>query len=90
MSADPIPVWVVVVGMPVLSAVCLFLANWCHTLGQRITENARLIADLRAHTAENYVRGPEVARVEEAVRSLTLKVDDLLKSVHELLGKQTR
>lgn len=82
--------WAIGLGLPVLLACVLFLANWCHSLGQKIAENGRMIADLRAHTAENYVRSPEVARVEDAVRSLTLKVDDLLKSVHELLGKQNR
>lgn len=89
MNADAIA-WAIGLGLPILLACVLFLANWCHQLGQRITENGRLIADLRAHTAENYVRSPEVQRVEDAVRSLTLKVDDLLKSVHELLGKQNR
>lgn len=82
--------WAIQLGLPLQTAGLLFLANWCHALNGKIAENARTIADLRAHTAENYVRGPEVARVERAVEVLTLKVDELLKSVHELLGKQTR
>lgn len=89
MSADAIA-WAIGLGLPILLACVLFLANWCHSLGQRINENGRLIADLRAHTAENYVRGPEVARVEAAVTALTVKVDALLASVHELLGRQGR
>lgn len=89
MSADAIA-WAVGLGLPILTALVLFLANWCHLLGQRIGENAKTIADLRAHTAENYVRSPEVVRVERAVEVLTTKVDELLKIVHEILGKQTR
>lgn len=87
MTPDAIA-WAVGLGLPILTALVLFLANWCHLLGQRIGENSKTIADLRAHTAENYVRGPEVTRVEEAVKALTVKVDDLLKSVHQLLGQK--
>lgn len=90
MTAGDVPVWVIAVGLPVLTAAVLFLANWCHALGQKIAENGKLIADLRAHTAENYVRSPEVVRVEAAVSALTVKVDALLASVHELLGRQGR
>lgn len=89
MSADGIA-WAIGLGLPVLTGAVLFLANWCHALGAKITENAKLIADLRAHTAENYVRAPEIIRVEAAVSALTTKVDALLASVHELLGRQSR
>ena len=89
MTPDAIA-WAIGLGLPILSMVCLFLANWCHALGQKIAENSRQIADLRAHVAENYVRSPEVVRVERAVEVLTTKVDELLKIVHEILGKQTR
>jgi hypothetical protein len=82
--------WAIGLGLPCLSAAVLFLANWCHALNAKIGENSKALADMRAHTAENYVRAPEVARVEAAVAALTVKVDALLASVHELLGRQAR
>jgi hypothetical protein len=89
MTPDAIA-WAIGLGLPCLSASVLFLANWCHALGGKIAENSKALADLRAHTAENYVRSPEVERVETAVAALTIKVDELLKVVHELLGRQGR
>jgi hypothetical protein len=80
--------WAIGLGLPCLAVAVLFLANWCHALNSKISENAKSIADMRAHTAENYVRGPEVTRVEDAVKALTVKVDTLLASVHQLLGRQ--
>lgn len=82
--------WAVGVGLPVLTAVILFLANWVRGLSAKVHDNAREVASLRAHVAENYVRGHEVAEVKRAVETLrqelTNKVDELLKAVHELIG----
>jgi hypothetical protein len=90
MTPSDASMWALGIGLPCLSAAVLFLANWCHSLNAKIAENSKSIADLRAHTAENYVRSPDVERVETAVAALTIKVDELLKVVHELLGRQAR
>lgn len=86
--------WAIGVGFPVLTAALLFLANWLHKLDSTVKDQAQAIADVRTHTAENYVRGHEIAEVKAAVSelrtSLTTKVDELLKAVHELIGKQSR
>ena len=86
--------WAIGIGMPVLVAAVGFLANWLHKVDNAVKEVSRDVSDVRAHTAETYVRGHEIAEVKTAVNdlrtALTTKVDDLLKSVHELIGKQSR
>ena len=86
--------WAIGIGMPVLVAAVGFLANWLHKVDSAVKEVSRDVADVRAHTAETYVRGHEITEVKTAVNelrtALTTKVDDLLKSVHELIGKQSR
>jgi len=88
--------WAIGLGLPILTAAVLFLANWLH----RVTNE---IAELRAHVAENYVRGHEIAEVKKAVADLrqemtaivaelrvelTHKVDELTKAVFQLIGQQ--
>lgn len=90
--------WAIGVGLPVLTAAVLFLANWLRGVSAKQAETARQhgqdIAELRAHVAENYVRGHEIARVERAVEALRQevnhKVDELIKLVHQMLGTQTK
>ena len=86
--------WAIGVGMPILSAALLFIANWLHRVSGQVRETSNDLANLRAHVAENYVRGHEVAEVRRAVevlrKELTHKVDELLKAVHELIGQKTR
>lgn len=90
MTADALA-WAIGLGLPILTAAVLFLANWMRGLAKQTADNARDIAGLRAHVAENYVRGHEVAEVKRAVevlrQELTHKVDELLKAVHELIGQ---
>lgn len=61
-------------------------------LAGRVNDISRKQADLAQHVAENYVRGHEIQEVKRAVGELrvelTHKVDELLKLVHELIGKQ--
>lgn len=79
--------WIIGAIVTVLSLVCGYLAN------RQNATDAKLAA-LAQHVAENYVRGHEIARVERAVsdlrQELTLKVDELLKAVHEMLGRQAK
>lgn len=83
--------WAIGIGMPVLTAAVLFLANWVRGVAAKQSDTARAVETLRAHVAENYVRGHEVAEVKRAVETLrqelTHKVDELLKAVHELIGQ---
>lgn len=71
----------------ILTAVSMAL-GW---LASRQNDQGKDIANLRQHMAENYVRGPEIAEVKQAVnelrKELTNKVDELLKAVNQLVGK---
>lgn len=93
MTADAIA-WAIGLGLPILTAAVLFLANWLRDVSKRVSETSREVERMRSHVAENYVRGHEVSEVKRAVevlrQDLTLKVDELLKAVHELIGKQSR
>jgi hypothetical protein len=90
MTADAIA-WAAGIGIPVLTGAVLFLANWVRGVSAKQADTARAVESLRAHVAENYVRGHEVAEVKRAVETLrqelTHKVDELLKAVHELIGQ---
>lgn len=83
--------WAIGLGLPVLAVAILFLGNWCHSLGKKIDDVAQKQATDFAHIAENYVRGHEIVEVKRAVETLrqelTGKVDELLKAVHQLIGK---
>lgn len=78
--------WILGAFISVLGIVVGYLAS-------RINELTRAQATLAQHVAENYVRGHEIVEVKRAVESLRLelthKVDELLKAVHELIGKQS-
>ena len=90
MTADALA-WAIGIGLPVLTAAVLFLGNWIKGIAAKQADTARAVETLRAHVAENYVRGHEVAEVKRAVETLrqelTHKVDELLKAVHELIGQ---
>jgi hypothetical protein len=89
MSPDVI-LWVLGAFISVLGLVVGFLANWNHGQDKRMGEIEKDLAKHMRHTAENYVRGHEVSEVRRAVQELTHKVDELLKVVHELVGKQSK
>jgi uncharacterized protein YoxC len=83
--------WAIGIGLPVLTAAVVFLANWLRDVSKKVAETSREVERMRSHVAENYVRGHEVTEVKRAVemlrQELTHKVDELLKAVHELIGQ---
>ena len=90
MTPDAIA-WAVGLGLPILTAIVLFLANWIRSISSQVSDQGKEVASLRSHVAENYVRGHEIAEVKRVVENLrqelTHKVDELLKAVHQVIGK---
>lgn len=102
MTADALA-WAIGIGFPALVTGLVFLANWLHRVAGQVRDTAQEVANLRAHIAENYVRGHEIAEVKKAVADLrqemtqvvaelrvelTHKVDELTKAVFQLIGQQ--
>lgn len=95
--------WVLGVAVTVLMAAFGFNVTWNRGQDERMGKIEKDLSSLARHTAENYVRGHEIAEVKKVVADLraemssvvgelrvelTHKVDELTKAVYQLLGQQ--
>lgn len=102
MTTD-IVLWVLGTAVAALFGVFGFLVNWNRSQDARMGEIEKEASKLARHTAENYVRGHEIAEVKKAVADLraemtvavgdlrtelTHQVGELTKAVYQLLGQQ--
>lgn len=94
--------WVLGVAVLVLSALFGFLVNWNRGQDARMGEIEKEAAKMARHTAENYVRGHEIAEVKKAVSDLRVEmanrvdklqteiahqVTELTKAVYQAIGR---
>lgn len=102
MNADVI-LWVLGVAVTVLMVAFGFHVTWNRGQDERMGKIEKDLSALARHTAENYVRGHEIAEVKKAVADLrsemteavrelrvelTHKVDELTKAVYQSIGRQ--
>lgn len=95
--------WVLGALIAAITVVVGFLAQWNHGQDKRMGEIEKELAMYMRHTAENYVRGHEIAEVKAAVSALRTEVmasvgelrvqiahgmDELTKAVYINLGQQ--
>lgn len=96
MTADIIQ-WILGVAIMVLFGVIGFLINWNRGQDLRMGEIEKEASRQARHTAENYVRGHEIAEVKKAVgdlrvemagqvKELAAEVSALTKAVYEMMG----
>lgn len=87
MSADAIA-WAIGLGLPILTAAVLFLANWLRDVSKKAADTAQEVDRLRSHVAENYVRGHEIAEVKKAVADLRTEMTQAVGELRTELGHQ--
>lgn len=97
--------WVLGVAVTALMAALGFLVNWNRGQDARMGEIEKDAARLARHTAENYVRGHEIAEVKAAVAALRVEmttavaelrnelahqVGELTKAVYQMMGQNNK
>jgi len=93
MTADIIQ-WILGVAIMVLFGVIGFLINWNRGQDLRMGEIEKEAAKQARHTAENYVRGHEIAEVKKVVADLrtelNARISDLSKELSHQIGELTK
>lgn len=102
MNIDVI-LWVLGIAVMVLAGLFGFLVNRGNRQDERMNKLDEKLAQHARHTAENYVRGHEIAEVKSAVSALrtemttavgelrteiTHQVSELTKAVYQMMGQQ--
>lgn len=86
--------WVLGISVTVLVAVITFIVNWLKGIDARMRETESNQAKFERHTAENYVRGFEIARVEKIIdgfrTEVSHKIDELTKAVYQVVGQSSQ
>lgn len=91
--------WVLGVAVLVLSSLFGFLVKRGNQQDERMNKLDEKLTQHARHTAENYVRGHEIAEVKNAVSTLRTEmttavgnlrteIGDLTKAVYQMMGQQ--
>lgn len=83
--------WILGVAVMVLMAAIGFMVNWNRGQDTRMADMEKELSKLARHTAENYVRGHEIAEVKKMIGDLRTEfahqIGELTKAVHQMIGQ---
>lgn len=104
MTADVV-LWILGVAVAVLFAVFGYIVSWNNRQDTRMGEIEKAQSQHSRHTAENYVRGHEIAEVKKVVadlrtelnsrisemsNELSHQISELIKAVYQNIGSNSK
>lgn len=83
-----IVLWILGVAVMALFAVIGFLVNWSRGQDDRIGKVEEKVSANMRHTAENYVRGHEIAEVKKGILDLRIEMGSQISDMRADVGRQ--